>query len=368
MRLPAPGPVGSGRRACSGFEAVGGKVKGPFRLELPLTDPFESIDFARGRFTLIREPDVERALPLRDAIADLGAMLRETPEEQLINQPRVRVIPPARGQAWLHTLRAALPCMGIAGGKDYTSLGFETQAIWVTVVSLATGLPIALIEADYLSRVRTAAVTAVATDLLAPRQVETLAHFGVGKISEQLVRALLLVRPSLKRVLLVRRQAQAPLPDWVHRLPPGIEIRQAPAEEALSQAEIVTTATSSRSPVIPTGAEMPLLHHLNLVGSNHRDRREIDEELMRTFLPPNGSIAVDDPAQAATEAGELIALGPEVDWPTLPSLARLAGDPALQEQARSMGRTAFKSVGVGVMDLAIAVAVLKRLALLPVPF
>ncbi len=330
-----------------------------------MTDPFESIDFAGGRFALIRETEVERALPLSDAIADLGALLRETPEDQLINQPRVRVVPHQRDQAWLHTLRGSLPLLGIAGGKDYSSLGFETPAMWVTVVSLATGLPIALIEADYLSRIRTAAVTAVATDLLAPQHLETLAHFGVGKISEQLVRALLLIRPSLKRVLLVRRQAQEPLPDWVHYLSPGVEIRQASAEEAVSQAEIVTTATRSKNPVIPTGAEMPLLRHLNLVGSNHRDRREIDSDLMRTFLPPHGFVVADDPAQAAIEAGELIGLGSEVDWPRLPSLARLARDAELQEEAKNAGRTAFKSVGVGVMDLAIAAAVLERLGLVP---
>lgn len=330
-----------------------------------MTDLVESIDFARGRFSLIREPDVESALPLGDAIAALGAILRQTPEEGLISLPRVRVVPPGRDQAWLHTLRAALPRLGVAGGKDYTSLGFETPAMWVTVVSLLTGLPIALIEADYLSRVRTGAVTAVATDLLAPQQVETLAHFGIGKISEQLVRALLIVRPSLKRVLLVRRQAEAPLPDWVHRLPSGIEIGQTSADAVLDQADIVTTATSSKTPVIPRGALMPRLRHLNLVGSNHRDRREIDEELMRTFLPPSGFVAADDPAQAATEAGELMAMRSEVDWKSLPSLAGLARDPALQAQAKSADRTAFKSVGVGAMDLAIAAAVLRRLGVLP---
>jgi ornithine cyclodeaminase/alanine dehydrogenase-like protein (mu-crystallin family) len=330
-----------------------------------LTGPFESIDFAGGCFSLIREQDVEKALPLRDAIADLGQILRETPEDQLVSVPRVRVEARQRGHAWLHTLRGALPQLGIAGGKDYTSIGFETPAMWVTVVSLATGLPIALIEADYLSRIRTAAVTAVATNLLVQQPVETLAHFGVGKISEHLVRALLLVRPSLQQVLLVRRPGKVPLPGWVHDLPTGVEVRQASAEEALRQAEIVTTATSSTTPVIPAGAEMPLLRHLNLVGANRRGRSEIEPDLMRTFLPPHGVVVADDPAQAEIEAGELITLGSEVDWPRLPSLAHLARDTELKEQAKNLGRTAFKSVGVAVMDLAIAAAVLKRLGLLP---
>lgn len=330
-----------------------------------MTDPVESIDFAGGRLAVVRELQVERALPLPQAIHELAATLRSTPEDQLHNAPRVRVVPRQRGAVWLHTLRAALPLAGLAGGKDYTSIGFETPALWVTVVSLRSGLPIALVEADYLSRVRTAAVTAVATDLLAPSTPRTLAHFGVGKISELLVRALLEVRPSLARVLLVRRQAELPPPEWVTHLPPAVEVQVVSAEAALEQAEVVTTATNSKTPVIPAGARLPLLRHLNLVGSNHPDRREIDADLMHTFLPPSGLVAADDPAQAATEAGELIAMGSAVDWKSLPSLAGLARDPALQAQAKSAGRTAFKSVGVGAMDLAMAAAVLRRLGVLP---
>jgi ornithine cyclodeaminase/alanine dehydrogenase-like protein (mu-crystallin family) len=328
-----------------------------------LTASFESVQFANGVITLIREADVMRALPLHDAIRDLVATLSGTPKEDLINVPRSRVIP--RRGAWMHTLRAGLPLQGIAGGKDYTSLEFQTPALWVTVVSFTSGLPIALIEADYLSRTRTAAVTAVATDLLAPQEVTTLAHFGVGKISEQLVRALLDVRPTLRRVLVVRKQELA-LPEWVHRLPLEVEIHMTTREDALNEADIVTTATNSTTPVIPANARMPRLRHLNLVGSNHRKRREIDENLMATFLPPDGFLAVDDPIQALAEAGELDGMKSAVDANTLPSLARLARDPAFREEAKSAKRTAFKTVGVGIMDLALGAAVLQRLGLLPV--
>lgn len=330
-----------------------------------MTDPVESIDFAGGRLAVVREPQVERALPLPQAIQELAATLRSTPEDQLLNAPRVRVVPRQRGAVWLHSLRAALPLAGLAGGKDYTSIGFETPALWVTVVSLRSGLPIALIEADYLSRVRTAAVTAVATDLLAPSTPRTLAHFGVGKISELLVRALLEVRPSLERVLLVRRQAELPPPEWVTHLPPAVEVQVVSADAALEQAEVVTTATNSKTPVIPAGARLPLLRHLNLVGSNLRDRREIDGVVLARLLPPAGFLAVDDREQARLEAGELIAAGPAVAWEEVPSLAEVARDLSRRERVTNAPVTVFKSVGVGVMDLAIAAVVLKRLGLLP---
>jgi ornithine cyclodeaminase/alanine dehydrogenase-like protein (mu-crystallin family) len=255
----------------------------------------------------------------------------------------------------------------VAGGKDYTSLGFETPSLWVTVISQRTGRLLALIESEHLTHLRTAAVTAVATDLLAPPEPVTLAHFGVGKISEQLVRAMLEVRPSLRRVLLVRRREGAPPPDWVDALPAGVEARLTSGEEALAAAELVTTATSSKTPVIPPGAAMSRLRHLNLVGSNHPKRREIDVDLARRCASPRCLLVTDDPAQAVLEAGDFKPPNPAVDWESVPSLAYLARDPALRERREAVELTAFKSVGTGLMDLLVAAVLLKNLGLLPEP-
>lgn len=326
-----------------------------------------TIEFAGGHPALVREAEVRNSLSLRQAIDGLRRVLEGAADGELLSLPRVRVVPPGKDRAWLHTLRAGAAGPGVAGGKDYTSVGFETPSLWTTVVSQRTGRLVALVEAQHLTLVRTAAVAALATDLLAPPAPATLAHFGVGKISEQLVRGVLEVRPSLRRVLLVRRRGGAPAPEWLAELPAGVEARIVGPEEALAAAEVVTTATSSKTPVIPAGAAMSRLRHLNLVGSNHPARREIDADLARRCASSGCLLVADDPAQAALEAGDFRPPNPTVDWERVPSLERLARDPALRARRDAAELTAFESVGTGLMDLLVAAVLLENLGLLPEP-
>ena len=59
--------------------------------------------------------------------------------------------------------------------------------------------------------------------LLAPRDVRCLLHFGAGHVSEWLIRAILSVRPSIRRVFLVRENLDKDPPPWFNTLGPGIE-------------------------------------------------------------------------------------------------------------------------------------------------
>lgn len=326
----------------------------------------EKIEFAQNVVAIVREADVKDHLSLDDAVIDLRLALKELALEQAVNCPRTRVEWPLRENAWLHTLRAGLSKWGVAGGKDYTSLGFDTPAMWATVVDLKSGLPVAFVEADYLSRLRTAATTAIATNLLAPPNADSLAHFGVGKISELLVTAVLKVRPSIRRVFLVRRDLSKEVPGWISELESQLECKLTSANQALSEADLITTATSSAKPVIPSHAAIPRLRHLNLIGSNHLKRREISDDLARRCLPPDGYLVVDDQRQATLEAGDFTALkqSGQLTWDHVPTLAQLLVDPEEQQKAAKATLTAFKSVGIGLTDLALATGVLRRMGVL----
>jgi ornithine cyclodeaminase len=291
-----------------------------------------TIDFAGTQIALISEAEVQSHLSLSEAIGDLRSALEELARGAAATYPRVRVEWRQTRIAWLHTLRAGISSWGIAGGKDYTSLGFDTPAMWATVINTSNGLPVAFIEADYLSRIRTAATCALATDLLAPPDADCLAHFGAGKISELLVQAIVDARPSLQRVLLVRRDNSRGTPAWLKAVTGNTKAEISDAATALLKAQIVTTATNSRTPVIPEGALTPRLRHINLLGSNHLKRREIAEDLARRCLPPTGCLVVDDPRQASLEAGDFVTLerAGELDWSRVPTLAMLLVSPELK--------------------------------------
>ena len=338
-------------------------VEAPARLTEMGSREVERIEFCGASLLIVRDAEVRRHLSIDSALADLRAALKLPAEDGGVNRPRVRIDSYEDGRAWLHTLRAGLAGWGVAGGKDYTSIGFDTLAMWVSVVDTRTGLPMAFLEADFLSRVRTAAVTGLATDLLAPPRPACLAQFGAGKIAQHLVEGVLHVRPSIRKVLLVRKRMAEGTPDWLGALGGGVEGRLVEAEEALAEADVLTTATSSLTPVIPAHAALPRLRHLNLIGSNHLKRREIPGDLARRCLPPGGLLVVDDGEQAAAEAGdfaELVAEG-ALDWREIPTLGELAVDPALGRRAGEASLTAFKSVGIGLMDLIIAAGLLRRL-------
>lgn len=325
-------------------------------------EPVDAIQFAGTRVSIVREEQVQEHLSLESGMEDLREVFRAYAQKQAVNSPRVRVT--WRDRPWLHTLRAGIASWNVIGGKDYTSIKYETPAMWVTVIDATTALPIAFIEANYLSRVRTAATTAIATDLLASPEPACLAHFGAGKISELLVRAVLKVRPSLKRVLLVRDQTSKGAPDWLYKLGDDVVGEMVDGTTALRQAYIVTTATSSRTPVIPANAAMPNARHFNLVGANHLSRREISEDFARRCLPPSGYLVVEDTDQARQEAGDFAALAETINWAAIPTLGQLIVDPDERKKAESASLTIFKSVGIGLLDLAVASGVLRRMGLL----
>jgi ornithine cyclodeaminase/alanine dehydrogenase-like protein (mu-crystallin family) len=169
-------------------------------------------------------------------------------------------------------------------------------------------------------------------------------------------------------VFVVRGEDSKGTPDWCRQLEGDVRIELCDRAVALNKADLVTTATNSKTPVIPTNAAMPRVRHLNLIGSNHKKRKEIPAELAYRCLPPNGYLVVDDTKQARLEAGDFVAFGPEtLNWDRIPTLGQLLDCDVEKEKASKATLTAFKSVGIGLMDLAVAAGVCRRLGLLTNP-
>jgi ornithine cyclodeaminase/alanine dehydrogenase-like protein (mu-crystallin family) len=124
----------------------------------------------------------------------------------------------------------------------------------------------------------------------------------------------------------------------------------ATAEEAVEGADIVATATSAKEPVLEA-AWIGEGTHINAMGSNQAQRRELPAELVARAAV----IAVDSMEQAKIEAGDLL-LAP-VDWAD-PRIVELKN---LQDRPAGKPVTIFKSIGLGVEDVAAAAFVYEQL-------
>jgi alanine dehydrogenase len=300
----------------------------------------------------LREADVKALLTMDVALASLDAAFREWAAGGAVNQPRRRVA----GGAVLATMSAALPSSGLFGFKAYT-VSQAGARFWVCLFDATDGRPRAVIEADWLGRLRTGAASGLATRYLARHDASVLTIIGAGSQALTQVLAVAAVRP-LREVRVFSR-------DPAHRdafveslkatMPDGMSIRAAGSlREAVDAAEILSTITSAARPIVP-GDWLQAGQHLNVCGSNFPDRREVDARAVaRADL-----VVADDVEAARLEAGDLLLAEGEgqLSWARVHSLRdAIAGSTGTRQPSAI---TLFKSVGLAIEDVAAGAAVLQ---------
>ncbi|MGH3986404.1 MAG: ornithine cyclodeaminase family protein [Actinomycetes bacterium] len=221
-----------------------------------------------------------------------------------------------------------------------------------------TGAPVATVDGAALTKVRTPAVSALATQALARTDVRRLAVFGTGVQARAHVPAMLWARPSITSIDVVGR-TQASGEDLAGELRAAGHRARAVDPAEGSAAELICTCTSSPDPVV-VSARVPLGAHVNAVGSYRPERRELDAELVG-----RARCVVDERDAAEAEAGDLVAAvrAGRLRWDDVTGdLVGLARGTVLRETDAQV--TIFKSVGLAHEDLVAAAMVARRTGLL----
>jgi ornithine cyclodeaminase len=216
----------------------------------------------------------------------------------------------------------------------------------VVAVFDADGACAGLVDGPTLTAIRTAAGAGLATRLLARPDARSMAMLGAGAMAADQVAAVLEVRP-IADVLVWSRD-----PDHAASLAQrvGGEVA-ADASAAVNAADVVTTATPSRSPLFDPGAVRPGTH-LNAIGAFTPEMCEIPPDVVR-----HARVFVDDLGAAAREAGDLLRAGVDPDG----TVADLLGG-RVRGRATESDITLFKSVGIASQDVAAASAALRAAA------
>jgi len=302
----------------------------------------------------IREHEVRALLTMTDCMRAVEVAFRDLAAGEAVNPPRVRMRTP---NGMLHLLPASVPAAGGAGVKVYPGFFGRGQAHLLLLFGTDDGRLRAVIEADWLGRLRTGAASGVATRALAREDARVLALFGTGRQAETQALGIAAAR-SLEEIRVHGRDTDR-VRAFCELLASRIDARiiaAARPRDAVDGSDVVATATRSAEPLFDGHWLAPGVH-INATGSNVADHRELDDETIRGC----SVIAVDSPEQAPQEAGTLLLARASgaLDWQGIRPLADiLAGRAGGRTSPRE--RTLFVSLGMGLEDVAVGMLVYER--------
>jgi alanine dehydrogenase len=296
---------------------------------------------------LIREQHVHALLTMPETIAVLEDVFLASAQGLVMNQSRSRLPYP---HGVLNYLSAATPEYGVSGYKTYVASRTGARSM-VTLFSVADGRLLALLEADWLSAMRTGAASALATRFLARPESHTVGIIGTGRQAVTQLMGLCAVR-EVRQIFVYSREAEAReyfCQAMARRLNVAVFAVDT-AQQAVEYADILVTATTSRDPVV-FGKWLSPGCHLNVIGSNWAQRREIDSQVVQRC----NLIVTDSLAQAQQEAGDLVIPANEgaLDWQSVSELSAIVEGRA-PRRAHPNDITLFKGVGIALEDIATA--------------
>lgn len=301
----------------------------------------------------LTEADVERLLTMDEALREVEAALRDLGNGTAENRPRQRVW---GTRAILNVMPASWPDRGYFGFKDYTA-SMAGARFWFHLFDATTGEPVAVVQANRLGQRRTGAASGVATKFLARPDASRIGIIGAGWQAESQLEAICRVR-AIREIRCF--SPQAPHREaFVRKMSTalGVDVRAADsAEAAVRDADIVVSATNATEPVV-LGEWLGPGVHINAMGANRLDSRELDDEAIRrcTF------ITVDSIEQARMEAGDLVQPIEQgaLRWEAVHELASVVSG---KHPGRTRGEdvTLFKSLGLALEDVAVGAFVYER--------
>jgi ornithine cyclodeaminase/alanine dehydrogenase-like protein (mu-crystallin family) len=215
--------------------------------------------------------------------------------------------------------------------------GIPTHMATIFLVDPETGAPLAIMDGRLITEMRTAAVSAAATKLLTGPDTKVLAILGSGVQAHSHIEALRVVR-KFKEI-----RVWSPTREHAERFAKEIGATAMSSEDAVRGADVVVTATNSKTPVLK-GVWLKPGCHVNAVGACRPDWRELDDEAMSNVL------FVDSREAAMKESGDVILSGAKI-------YAELGEALAGRVPSRETETTIFKSLGMAVEDIAAALLV-----------
>ena len=261
----------------------------------------------------------------------------------LVEQPARMILRAGNGEGSTNGWFGVMPAIhgDVMGVKTVTfypgnaELGLHTHMAVIELLRRSTGEPLAVMDGRLITEMRTAAVSAVALDALAPQSAASLGILGSGVQARSHIEALRLVRPGLKDIRIWSRTSAN-----AERLAAETGAR-AVAIEVAAAADVVLTVTASPVPVL-RGRWLSGTAVVLAVGASTATMRELDDEAMQSSF-----VVAESRSCAERESGDVRQSGVKVEAEIGDILSGSLAAPAGR-------RIVFKSVGMAIEDLTAA--------------
>ena len=296
----------------------------------------------------LQEQDVVDLVSLNDAIDAFEQVVVLEGESRAVNVPKAMAV--WGGAASLHALASAMTdAAPYCGTKTWINTPRGAVAIYVLFDGEA-GTLLAMIEANALGALRTAAASGLATQWMADPDADDFAIIGTGRQALLQVAAVAVVRPIRRiRVFSPTREHQL---RFASAIGARFDVRvEAPSRlaDAVDGAPVVTAVTRAKAPFLGAALLAPGAH-LNAVGAI----LPANAELLPDILERADAVVVDNLPNVKLASREFIDFygAPSHSWDAVETLgSRIA---AGRTRASTERLTVFKSVGMGLADLAVA--------------
>jgi ornithine cyclodeaminase len=301
----------------------------------------------------LSEDDIRQVLTMPIALEQVERAFADRTLGKALDVPRHRARQPG---GHLHILQAAAPELNVIGYKAYYIKPGKSHSSHVHLLNHQQGTLDAILEADFMGRMRTGAATGVAAKYLARKNAKVLGLFGYGRHATTQLEAVSLVR-QLSEVKVFGRnteRVQAFCDEMSAKL--GIKIRPARSrEETVRGSDMVVVMTKSAEPLFDGNWVEPG-QFIAAAGVNALDKKEIDlATVKRADL-----VVVDSREVAQGESGDLLSATESgwLHWENVPDLGEVI-------TGRRPGRTddlqvtLYESHGMGLQDIYTGARVLE---------
>ena len=295
----------------------------------------------------LSEEDVKAALSPADAVAAVEGCFQRMAAGAVRIAPRRRL---ELEEGRLADMAASDLELGYAGAKVYAGFG-DGAAFVVSLFSVERPELVAVIEADWLGRLRTGAASGVAARHLAREGATSLGVIGCGTQAETQVQCIRAAAPAVERVVAYCRTDRN-LREFCKR----VDAEPAESHRDAAAQDIVVTITTSRDPVL-RGEWLRDGALVCAAGANNGTSRELDN----VVLERASFVCCDWLEQARVESADLsepVATG-VLDWLEVHELHEVVSGELPGRQSRD-DVIVFKSNGIAAWDVAAAAAAVER--------